>query len=248
MDINKRLGEIENLISNSDNINIVSKAALTPIDITQNLESIHSEIEQRIDFISASIIKTAANSMKEIDKAILLFRDWMLHSTIVRIIGAGRARLAGSIPANRLAHGGARVYIQDDFIPMPHSIKGGGIIAVSASGKTRSVLDVLKNVREKGGNVKIVGMAHKNAQEFQNYCDTFIGIDEDTERDNPLQALADTGEQVICELLDAIVVAAGKLAGFDDTTWRIGREDIGPTGPYDLLKSDIDLGLMTTVI
>lgn len=239
-DANKILSELETLLSKKYNVAVRSDGVSIPIQGTKNLDRIHLEIKQRIEFIGASIVKTASGSKEEIEKAILLFRDWMLNGTIVRVIGAGRARLAGSIPANRLAHGGARIYIQDDIIPMPHSIKGGGIIAVSASGKTPSVINVLKSVREMGENIKIVGIAKKGAKEFQSCCDIFIGIEQETELPNPLQALADTGEYVISELLDAMVVAAGKLAGFDDTKWQIGHEDIGATGPYDAsLQSDI---------
>jgi D-arabinose 5-phosphate isomerase GutQ len=204
--------------------------------IEPNLDWIHEQIQQRIASVSESIKKTAKNSEADVEEAILLFRDWMLKGTIVRVIGAGRAKLAGSIPANRMAHGGARVYIQDDIIPMPHTINGGGVIAVSASGETPSVLEVLKKIKasEEGERyIKIVGIAKKGAEPFQSYCDVFIGIEQDTELPNPLRALADTGEYVISELLDAMVVAAGKLAGFDDTKWRLGHEDIGATGPYN---------------
>jgi hypothetical protein len=44
--------------------------------------------------------------------------------------------------------------------------------------------------------------------------------------------LADTEEYVIAELLDGLVVTAGRKNGFDDETWRRRHEDIGPTGPY----------------
>jgi len=201
-----------------------------------NLNWIHDQIRQRTSSISESIKRTADGSRGQVEEAVLLFRDWMLNGTIVRVIGAGRAKLAGSIPANRMAHGGARVYIQDDIIPMPHSINGGGIIAVSASGETPSVLEVLRKIKASGEGeryIKIVGIARKGAEPFQSYCDVFIGIEEDIELPNPLRALADTGEYVISELLDAMVVAAGKLAGFDDTKWRLGHEDIGATGPYN---------------
>lgn len=242
-DTNKILADFENLLTKPIETSIFREEDIVRMEDTQALKQIHSQIKQRIEFIEASIIQTATNSKDEVEKAILLLRDWMLQGSIVRIIGAGRARLAGSIPANRLAHGGAHVYIQDDIIPMPHSIKGGGIIAVSGSGKTQSVLDVLKSVREKSGNIKIIGIANKDAEEFQSYCDIFIGIEEDIGLPNPLRALADTGEYVISELFDAMVVAAGKLAGFDDTTWRLGHEDIGATGPYGMRPpSDIDMG------
>jgi D-arabinose 5-phosphate isomerase GutQ len=197
-DIENVLSELEDLLTIMDDVTVCPYQAHTPIQDAQNLDRIHSEIKQRIEFIGDSITKTLLGSKEGVENAILLFRDWMVHGTIVRVIGAGRARLAGSIPANRLAHGGARVYIQDEIIPMPHSIKGGGIIAVSASGKTPAVISVLESVRKKyEGNIKIVGIADKDAIEFQDYCDIFIGIDQDIELTNPLQALADTGEYII---------------------------------------------------
>ena len=238
----KIISECESLLERTENIRVCAAQFPVSTPDMETLESMHLQLKQRIEFIGASIIKTALTSKADVKKAVLLFRDWMLQGAIVRVIGAGRARLAGSIPANRLAHGGARVYIQDDIIPMPHSIKGGGMIAVSASGKTQSVISMLKSVREKGRNIKIVGIADRNAKVFKENCDIFIGIDEDRERANPLQALADTGEYVISELLDAMVVAAGKLAGFDDTKWRIGHEDKGATGPYGIpVISDADV-------
>jgi len=206
-----------------------------------NSNIILSNIRQRIQSISASIELTAQEAIPEIEQAVHTFRDWMINGSIVRVIGAGRAKLAGSIPANRLAHGGARVYIQDDIIPMPHSMKGGGIIAVSASGRTASVLDVLKHIRKKSAKITVIGIADHKASQFENLCDIFIGI-RLTNLRNPLQALADMEEYVISMLLDAMVVYAGKLAGFDETTWRLGHENIGPTGPYDAdAQSDIDL-------
>ncbi len=123
-----------------------------------------SDIGLRMESIKRSIELTAQGSMHQVTESVRLFRHWMVNSAIVRVIGAGRAKLAASLPANRLAHGGARVYIQDDMIPMPHSIKGGGIIAASASGKTPAVLDVLRTVREKQARVMVVGIARHGAR------------------------------------------------------------------------------------
>ncbi len=192
-------------------------------NILTRLDAIHEQLE-----ISIRI------SQPEIEQAVKFFLDWMLEGTIVRIIGAGRARLAASIPANRLAHGGARVYIHNDILPMPHTVKGGGMIVASASGKTQSVLSIMRETREATRDVKIIGIASVDALEFKSYCNLFIGIQHEPEKiTNPLRALADNEEYVISELLDAMVVAAGKLGGFDDAFWRLGHEDIGATGPYN---------------
>jgi D-arabinose 5-phosphate isomerase GutQ len=140
--------------------------------------------------------------------------------------------LAAAIPANRLAHGGARIYVQDDIVPIPHTINGGGIIAASASGRTASVLTILRAARNQTRDVQIVGVAAADAAEFRNCCDIFIGIEPPTSP-NPLKTLADSEEYVISELLDAMVAAAGKMGGFVDTLWRLGHENLGQTGPYD---------------
>ena len=198
-------------------------------------EDLQDKIYQRIDFFAGSAKETIEKSNMKISEATEKLRDWMVDRANVRLIGAGRAKLAGAIPANRLAHGGARAYIIDDLIPMPHSSKQGGIIAVSASGTTLTVIDALRKVRNDETGIEVIGIADHKAKEFEDLCDIFIGI-RLTELPNPLKALADTQEYVISMILDAMVVAAGKMAGFDDTTWRLGHENIGPSGPYDLKK------------
>jgi D-arabinose 5-phosphate isomerase GutQ len=244
----KALKEVRKLLSRHRDVKLESEGTADAGCDPSSDAWIHREIPVRIHFISESICQTAAESQEQVADAVRLLRDWMVQGATVRVIGAGRAKLAGAIPANRLAHGGARVHIQDDIVPMPHSIRGGGILAVSASGRTESVLNVLRNVREKGRRIKVLGIARADADEFRGLCDVFIGIVEAEEPCvNPLRALADTGEQIISELLDAIVVAAGKLAGFDDTKWRIGHEDIGASGPYDMAHTDTAPGHAMTI-
>ncbi len=196
--------------------------------------NIRDSIERRSESIHRQVVETMKSRQQEIELATAAFLRWMTEGTAVRILGAGRARLAAAIPANRLAHGGARVYVQDDIVPMPHTIKGGGIIAASASGQTKSVLDALRVAKSESRDIQVVGIASSSAQEFKGYCDIFIGLaSESPDAVNPLRALADSEEYVISLLLDAMVVAAGRLGGFVDTLWRIGHENIGPSGPYD---------------
>lgn len=195
--------------------------------------NIADAICRRSESINRQVAQTVLNRQVEIDQGVSLFLRWMLEGTIVRVLGAGRARLAASIPANRLAHGGARIYIQDDIVPMPHTIKGGGILAASASGRTESVLNVLRAAKQEP-SIEVIGIAAADATEFRSHCDIFIGLAlEPPDAMNPLRALADSEEYVISLLLDAMVVAAGKKGGFVDTLWRIGHENLGPTGPYD---------------
>jgi D-arabinose 5-phosphate isomerase GutQ len=203
------------------------------VDTEERLD-LHTSMRRRSESIHRQVLNTVQRQVPQIDAAIDTFLRWMTEGSIVRIVGAGRARLAAAIPANRLAHGGARVYVQDDFVPMPHTIRGGGIIAASASGTTRSVLEVMESARKEGRDVLIVGIAAEGAAEFRKHCDIFIGIaEEPLDIRNPLRALADSEEYVISLVLDAIVVAAGRKGGFVDTLWRLGHENLGATGPYD---------------
>jgi D-arabinose 5-phosphate isomerase GutQ len=195
--------------------------------------------------IGDSVERTIRENTEEVEDSIGYLKEWMINETVVRVIGAGRAKLAAVIPANRLAHGGARVYVQDGIVPMPHDIKGGGIVAASASGETPSVLGVLREIHKKScassftrSPFKVIGIARKDAAEFKSLCDVFIGILL-SDRPNPLRALADTEEFVISLVLDALVVAAGLRAGFDNTKWRLGHENLGATGPYDAITSPL---------
>jgi D-arabinose 5-phosphate isomerase GutQ len=214
------------------------------------LGSIDSALLQRVESMSKSIQATihdlagrqvvgdggnttvVGNQLLEILGVLL---RWMRQGTVVRVFGAGRARLAAAIPANRLIHGGARTFMQGDIIPMPHTIHGGAVLAASASGETPSVLADVAAIRRYAPHIKILGIASAEAKEFCALCDYFIGIRE-SPNDNPLKALADVKEYVISEVLDALVVAAGKLGGFDDRRWRLGHENVGATGPYDAIR------------
>jgi D-arabinose 5-phosphate isomerase GutQ len=183
--------------------------------------------------IHGAIQSTLDASADAILAAVTEIQTWIRTEEIVRVVGAGRALLAAAIPANRLAHAGARAYVQNGMIPMPNTIRGGAILAASASGKTPTVLELLKTARLRNPKIRIVGIADARAREFRDLCHVFVGIEGHNDAmPNPLRALADTGEYVISELLDAMVVAAAKRAGKTDEAFREGHEDLGATGPY----------------
>lgn len=113
-----------------------------------------------------------------------------------------------------------------------------GIGAATAMALARNGAWVLLVSRRAGELEKvrasIVRSGGDGAADFRSHCDIFIGIAaEPLGAKNPLRALADSEEYVIILLLDAIVVAAGRKGGFVDTLWRLGHENLGPTGPYD---------------
>jgi len=195
--------------------------------------SAYGLISARLHSIARAAAHTCLQNAAEIEAATDLFATWMTEQRIVRFLGVGRSLLAATMPGNRLAHGGAHISFMGGNVPLPNSLLGGGIVACSASGKTRPVLEAMHTARESNPTIKIVGLAAHNAVEFQELCDIFIGIYGAVEGfPNPLSALADTEESVINEILDGVVVLAGRKNGFDDEAWRRGHEDIGPTGPY----------------
>lgn len=196
-------------------------------------DEISRAISARAHAISYAIHTTAVASRQSISDAVTEVERWIAKEEIVRVAGAGRALLAAAIPANRLAHCGARVYVAHDVTPLPNTIRGGNVLAASASGRTQAVLDLMRTAKERNPDIRIVGIADRHAEEFAALTDIFIGIEQHRNvYANPLQALADTGEYVISELLDAIIVAAAKRLGMSDQDFRKGHEDLLDTGPY----------------
>lgn len=197
----------------------------------------YTPMMMRSNAIMHTIATTIRESSEEIENAIEIIKSWIKGHEVVRVIGAGRALLAASLGSNRLAHAGAIISFIGGMVPMPNSSIGGGIIAVSASGETEHVIAAMKKAKSLNPNIKIIGIA-KNSQKaeaFIDSCDCFIGIrNKALPLPTPLFALADEEEMAIAEILDGIIVQAGKELGFTEDTWRKGHEDIGPTGPYSI--------------
>lgn len=187
----------------------------------------------RADGIAHSAVATITENIEELNHASKIVSEWIENRDCVRVLGAGRALIAASLAGNRLAHAGAVVSFMGGLVPLPNSINGGGIIAASASGKTKPVLEAMAIAKRNNPGIRIIGIASVEADQFSDLCDVFIGlVSRKLEVKNPLSALADVEELIIAEVLDALVVMSGQELGFDDESWRRGHEDIGPTGPY----------------
>ncbi|WP_295431282.1 hypothetical protein [uncultured Thiodictyon sp.] len=194
--------------------------------------SLTGELTLRIHAIAYGVAQTCANNEAAIMGTVDALARWIRKGAPVRFLGAGRALLAATMPGNRLAHAGAQVSFMGGAVPLPNSRHGGGVIACSASGKTRPVLEAMAIAKRNNPQLTVIGIAAHDAAEFRALCDIFIGIYDTGKEANPLSALADTQEYIIAEVLDGLVVAAGQALRFDDEAWRSGHEDIGPTGPY----------------
>ena len=212
---------------------LTGEDVLGPDGTLDSASSVGLAIKARAHSIGFAIHNTIVRSESAIWTAVVEMERWIDRQEIVRVVGAGRALLAAAIPANRLAHAGARVFVLHDVVPLPNTVHGGNILAASASGKTASVLSIMATARRRNPDIRILGIADASASEFSELCDVFVGVDQTTNPvANPLNALADTGEYIISELLDAIVVAAAKRLGYTELQFRQGHEDLADTGPY----------------
>jgi len=174
-------------------------------------------LSARVHSISGSIIHTLVNNRDSLERAIAVLQQWITQRAHVRILGAGRALLAVSMAANRLSHAGATISYMGGILPPPDSLPVNGIISSSASGKTVPVIEAMREAKSNNPNIAIIGLAAHDAMEFGRLCDVFIGLHiPKTEYRNPLAALADTEEQMIAEITDALVVLAGLRLGFSD--------------------------------
>lgn len=218
---------------------------LSPTGIRRVIGPLSKLVEDRLATIHAIVSETLQQYSENVRNVVALLGDWMRNRTIVHVIGAGRALLAASLPANRLAHGGANVFILGDKAPPPNSRFGGGIIAASATGKTPSVLEIMTFARRVSKDlllvdnkeIHIIGISDPNADKVEPYepfpklCTPgcFLGVRPAS--GVKLRGLADIEEYAISELLDALVVAAGLEIGVN---FRLGHEDLvgGATGPH----------------
>jgi hypothetical protein len=206
------------------------------------LPPIDQLVDQRLAAIREIVLDTIRTNPDSVQTVTRALCGWMRTAEIVRIIGAGRALLAAALPANRLAHGGATVSILNDSSPLPNSKLGGGIIAVSASGKTEIVLQIMRLAQRVNKErallsqspILVIGFSNSAATEFADLCSPscFLGIrPENYSKEVELRALGDLEEYAISELFDALVVAAGLEIGVN---FRTGHEDLvgSATGPW----------------
>jgi hypothetical protein len=197
---------------------------------------------ERLDAISQICTQALTEYADNVNRTIDVFSHWMRFGSIVHVVGAGRALLAASLAANRLAHGGANVHILGDKAPPPNSRFGGGVLAASASGETPVVLRIMDDAQtvnrtKNEERFQVVGIANPDSgsimgfRPFRELCSRglFVGIRSAT--GVRLRGLADLEEHSISQLLDAMVVAAGYAIG---VSFRHGHEDLvgGATGPW----------------
>lgn len=145
-----------------------------------------------------------------------LFADWMNERAVVRVIGYGQARLAATVAVHNLLEGGARVAVQDDLLPTPSSLSGGGIIAVCVGDEFDIVQERLQQVRNRNRDIRIVALSVGD-EDFADYADVHIAMS--------LANRVDLGHEpsvavyAMMHLIDALVMHAGQSLGYTETRW-----------------------------
>lgn len=172
--------------------------------------------------LTAQAVEGAPEAAQE---ATVLLGRWMDRRSVVRVIGAGRGLLAASMAAHRLSAGGARVHAIGDILPMPHSLRGGGIVAVITEGQAEAIARLLIKVRKKNRDIKILGIGYDSSNQFTEVCDIFIPIPIDRQGPRSDETVIDVQEYVVAEILDALVLFAGRELGYTDNRWKLGYGD-----------------------
>jgi len=191
---------------------------------------------ERAIAILQGVVAAFADNEPNVRRIIKRLGDWMVNEGHVRIAAAGRALQAALLAAHRLSHTGCIVSAVNTCLPVANSRLGGGLLAASASGKTKDVLAVMARVRELNvqrrrhgfEELTVVGISDQKTREFEALCSPgyFIGL---TPQRCQLRGLADIEEHIIAQVLDTCVMAAAYERGINP---RLLHEDLGPTGPH----------------
>jgi hypothetical protein len=189
-------------------------------------------IKARAEAVRQLTMQAIENAPLAAQEAAALFASWMDERALVRIVGTEHDRLAATLPARRLFAGGARVHIQGDTLPMPHSLSGGGIIAVTTGEQAYTVSATLYQYRRKNRDIKIIGLGFDPKNRIAEVCDTFIAVPAGA-YSRGQSSQASIHAQVIAQLLDSFVLFAGRTLGYTEKRWVLGYEEIDPGRPAD---------------
>lgn len=212
--------------------------AVTPLkdeSESRDENSIAEMIAARTLSIDCNVAFTCLRNRKALESTVDLITKWMRNHEIVRVLGAGRALLAASMPVYRMAQAGVQISYLGGILPMPNTQRAGNVLAVSGSGQTTAVKDSMVTAKENNPDIHILGIARYDAEDFANHCDTFVGLYTPAVGEYPriLSLQGDYEEVIISLLLDAAVVLAADKLGLTNADWYNIHEDIGPRGPWD---------------
>ena len=218
-----------------------------PDGVRRKLGRLDGLIDGRLDSINGSITRTIKEYDQSMRNIVSILGTCMRRKKMIHFIGAGRSLMVGSLLANRAAHGRAKVSVLGDKVPPPNSrFFDGAVFCISASGKTRSVLEIMSCCQIANEErhlyglepITVVGIADRNATRLKPYkafpelCspNCFLGMQ--PPQSATLRLLGDLEEQAMSQLGDSLICAAMLEIGVNP---RTTHEDVlvgGATGPW----------------
>ena len=76
----------------------------------------------RVHSISNAVAQTCLRNQSQLEQASDLIAEWMRNQAVVRLLGAGRALLAGSMPANRPAHVACPIFCTSEIVSVAQRV------------------------------------------------------------------------------------------------------------------------------
>lgn len=137
---------------------------------------------------------------KEIDNIVQLIS----REKRIFVYGEGRSGLVGKCFAMRLMHLGYTVYVVGETIT-PAINENDMIIAISGSGETSMVLNLVKKAKDKGAS--IIGVSSKKASSLIKVSSSFLIVPGTVKSDNnvkSIQILSSLFDQSLHIILDAL--------------------------------------------
>jgi len=153
------------------------------------------------DEITTVLSKIDEKEMIAVSKAIQ-------QASRIFVTGEGRSGLMGKAFAMRLMHGGYNVYVVGETIT-PNIEKDDLLVAISGSGTTGTIYDVVKKSKEIGTNVVLITTNPKS--KIGQISDMILKVPAATkhrfeEEPSTIQPLGNQFDQSIHLLLDGIII------------------------------------------
>lgn len=173
--------------------------------------------------IQRTVARFAYELRDECERAAGLFADWIDQRALVRLIASGGGRAAVLMSARRLAAAGARVQFDDDVLPVPDPLHGGGVVAVFDNDDVAAVSAQLARYRGANRDLGTLAIGISEASSIGEHCDALVWLALARSAE-PYESAADVDAHVISQVLDALVVQAMLILGRVEPHQRPSKE------------------------
>ncbi|KIL51915.1 6-phospho-3-hexuloisomerase [Jeotgalibacillus soli] len=162
------------------------------------MRSIINSVVEELDIVLANVSE---------DEAIQA-SNYLQSANRIFVWGEGRSGLMGKAFAMRLMHGGYEVYVIGETIT-PSIEKNDLFVAISGSGSTGNILDLVKKAKKTGA--KVIAVTTNGESETAQLSDQLLIIPAATKyrrsgEPDTIQPLGNQFDQCVHLLLDAIII------------------------------------------